>query len=355
MDRVLPRAFRCLSVVLLLGACKVYDPLYCDESRPCKDAARPFCDIAGAFPASDGIGNTCIADPGLPTPDGGAAVQLDGGSDALCEAGQFIQCRESNAEYCNEQGTGSVVVECPAGCSDQMGCSCTPGASVCRDEQTIVCNEDGEVEQVDLCPMGCDAAGARCNDLDPSNALASYLDMSGGTNDVILQDGARIDTDTGEIFDGDGTPIAIVSDLVPAPAGGVPVRVLMVNAIDFGSVVVEGDAAMAVVSNGDIVVRGLLQVVGGSLPAEIDPTCHGLGGGACFGGGGGGGVGGRGGSGGSGRTKEGDSMAGGRSGGTSGTIDLSRSGEIVPGVQLLPTFTEEHRVVLDAAEERYNW
>lgn len=28
-----------------LAACKVKDPLYCDQNTPCTDPARPFCDL----------------------------------------------------------------------------------------------------------------------------------------------------------------------------------------------------------------------------------------------------------------------------------------------------------------------
>ena len=55
------------------------DPLYCDESTPCTDPARPFCDLAGEHPASEGIGKTCIPDP---FPDGGHGGDAGPGGDA---------------------------------------------------------------------------------------------------------------------------------------------------------------------------------------------------------------------------------------------------------------------------------
>lgn len=45
------------------SACKVHNPLYCDDRTPCSEAGRTFCDLNGEFPASDGIRNTCIAVP----------------------------------------------------------------------------------------------------------------------------------------------------------------------------------------------------------------------------------------------------------------------------------------------------
>lgn len=52
-------------VLVALPACKSDFPLYCDDTTPCTDPARPFCDRTGQYPASAGHGNICI-----PTPDG---------------------------------------------------------------------------------------------------------------------------------------------------------------------------------------------------------------------------------------------------------------------------------------------
>lgn len=48
---------------LLVPACKVYDPLYCDVDKQCEDPERPFCDLNGEYPASEGIKKTCIPSP----------------------------------------------------------------------------------------------------------------------------------------------------------------------------------------------------------------------------------------------------------------------------------------------------
>lgn len=58
------------------------DPLYCDDSTPCTDPARPFCDLTGEHPASGGIGKTCIPDP---FPDAGQASDAGPGGDAGTE------------------------------------------------------------------------------------------------------------------------------------------------------------------------------------------------------------------------------------------------------------------------------
>jgi len=58
------------------AACLKNDPLYCDEETPCTDPDRPYCDLRGEFPASEGHGKTCIATPF------DAGVMHDGGLDA---------------------------------------------------------------------------------------------------------------------------------------------------------------------------------------------------------------------------------------------------------------------------------
>ena len=59
-----PVLFTALAAMHLLG-CKVYDPLYCDNEKRCDDPARPFCDMDGIYPGSEGIKRTCIADPNI--------------------------------------------------------------------------------------------------------------------------------------------------------------------------------------------------------------------------------------------------------------------------------------------------
>src|SRR5687767_5284898 len=71
-----------LAVLLLVG-CKAYDPLYCDQEKPCNDPDRPFCDLNGDYPASEGVARTCIPEPDIDDedagPDGGGADSGGGG------------------------------------------------------------------------------------------------------------------------------------------------------------------------------------------------------------------------------------------------------------------------------------
>lgn len=68
-----------LLTILLSAGCKVYDPLYCDAENRCTDPERPFCDLGGEHPASEGVARTCIPDPEAGGLDAGPP---DAGSDA---------------------------------------------------------------------------------------------------------------------------------------------------------------------------------------------------------------------------------------------------------------------------------
>ena len=87
-----------LSVSLPSLACTVVDPLYCDDEVECKDPDRPFCDLTGEYPASDGVARTCIPDPnadagdddggdGGGDDDGADGAEPDGGVPSILRAG----------------------------------------------------------------------------------------------------------------------------------------------------------------------------------------------------------------------------------------------------------------------------
>jgi hypothetical protein len=263
----------CFSVLLLLGACSVRDPLYCDESQPCTDPARSFCDLQGEYPASEGIRHTCIPDPGV---DPGADAGPDTGRDAapdpdaampICTPSAFVQCTDDDtALYCSEDGFEYLTVDCGSECSPkQGGCFCEPSTSTCADNQAVHCNADGQVEEVDTCALGCNEAGLRCVDVAPSNDLAPYLDMANDAPVVALSNGATIDTDAGTFEDGNGALVEVPEFQLPALPGGVAVRVFVVKSLTLGDTLVTGTRALALVSDGDIIVGGHVRIQAGTM------------------------------------------------------------------------------------------
>src|SRR5687767_3126239 len=119
-SRALLLALACLA----FSACSKTDPLYCDESTPCTDPERPFCDLAGEYPASDGIKRTCIPDP---FPDAGADFE------------------------------------------------CEPDTSSCASEIESRCGSDGHPLPDRSCSLGCDDTATRCLEIEPSNDLGQFL------------------------------------------------------------------------------------------------------------------------------------------------------------------------------------
>jgi hypothetical protein len=98
-----------LSTFLCLAGCTTYDPLYCDDARACKDPDRPFCDLAGEYPASDGVARTCIPSPfdaGSGADGGGSAVDggpgndgsLSGDAAAACSWGRLSRLANVNTD-----------------------------------------------------------------------------------------------------------------------------------------------------------------------------------------------------------------------------------------------------------------
>ena len=247
-----------ISVACLLWGCKVKNNQYCDEVTSCGDPERPFCDLAGAYPASAGVANNCIA----------------------CEPNAFLGCLGETASSCNADGSERLSEACEYGCDAAAGrCNeCEPGASVCVDDQTTVCGVDGRVISSEACWMGCHLDGTRCYDVEPSNDLALYLDQTAEAEDLVLSDGATIDTDTGEVIDGDGAVIEVESVVRPSPEDGVPVRAFLVGGFTAGDVTVTGEPAIAVLSDGEIVLTGEFSVSATQFrdgPGAIAPALFG--------------------------------------------------------------------------------
>ena len=98
---------------------------HCDEETPCAAPERPFCDIRGEFPASEGIPNTCIPDP--------ASAECVESEDCLdperahcSSAGQCVICL--NFSHCN-------AVNPVCSLSEQKCIGCRQG-----DEGNSICN-----------------------------------------------------------------------------------------------------------------------------------------------------------------------------------------------------------------------
>src|SRR5262249_11541339 len=70
MDMKLALLLSTLVTGVMIGGCAVHDPLFCDDTHPCKVPGRTYCDTTGDYEEHH-IRNTCIASPfdAMPPPD----------------------------------------------------------------------------------------------------------------------------------------------------------------------------------------------------------------------------------------------------------------------------------------------
>lgn len=189
------------------------------------------------------------------------------------------------------------------------------------------CNSAGTAEVSESCALGCRTTQPRCNDVDPSNGLGPYLDATGGERDIALGTTATINTDNGAVM-ADGTPVQVRSTLV-AQASAPTIVVFLVHSLTASNLTVTGANAFAVVSDGDLVIRGVFSVSahgGAAGPGRFnDAACKGGNPGndviQALGGAGGGGFGTAGGRGGAATNTDGTS-AGGAGGSPAGNATL---------------------------------
>jgi hypothetical protein len=243
-----------LSLALLgTAACtRRNEAKYCQEGT-CTTPDFPFCDVSGAFSGEEG---TCIA--------------------VTCVAGEFGECRGDREVRCNTTGTNYDVVQCERGCDPAAsGCRlCSPSETACTNGALATCDANGAVTSMQGCALGCFEAQPRCRDIAPSNSLAKYLDMIQSPPDLDLSGGGVITTINGEITSSSGDALSIPNYLVPAPSGGVAIRVLVAKRVRLGNVTVTAGAtdwgqgpALAILATDEITVEGLLDLTDWDRPS----------------------------------------------------------------------------------------
>ncbi len=185
-------------------ACTARNPDYCTKDSDCSaNVAKPFCDVNGEFDESNHTANLCT-----PTP-----------------------------------------AECPA-----ERCGCEPGLVVsCTSDQLVTCAADGHSTYPMTCGLGCSSATG-CATFEPSNGLGAAIASGYAEPDVTIPTGAKIDTTTGTVFDGD-QPVTITSVLVDQ-AGGPPIRAFIARSFVIDDVIISGSNPIAFVAPGEILVKG---------------------------------------------------------------------------------------------------
>ncbi len=238
-----------LSVTAAACGTKSNPAATCSENGECSDPSFPFCDVDGTI---SGDAGSCIA--------------------VVCKTGQIGGCNsDGNALVCNADGTTFDTESCPAGCDAHAGClACKPNESACVGTTLSTCGPDGTVASTVECQFACSADGERCTSMVPSNGLLPYLDAVVLPPDVDLENGS-FNVDTGSFFPASGNGVVYPIVDGPAPAGGVPVRVLVVHDLTLNNVSISIDGlrpagALAVMATGNVNINGR-NVVSGSITA----------------------------------------------------------------------------------------
>ena len=168
-----------------------------------------------------------------------------------------------NGEYLPSGGEKNVCTIVPDNCPISR-CGCSPGAVLaCSGDQLTTCASDGMSSTTASCPLACASDGTRCSTFMPSNGLGDALAMSAGAPDVVIPAGARIDTDTGVVVDGNGTPVEVMS-VVVNQLSGPAIRAFYAHSLMLDDATVLGSNAL-----------GLVGAAGVTLQGKLDLSAHG--------------------------------------------------------------------------------
>jgi hypothetical protein len=240
---------------------------------------RPKEIVGDADPAPDGhkyvlaVTKTGDADGRVTATVGGEPAAIDCGTECSeeIEAGTVIQLHAEPASGASFVGWGGACSgnDCTLTLlsettitADFRTNKCTPNTTTCSNDATIVCDSTGHPTFTDCRNFGCwDSAGGvagdtgdRCADLDPSNGLASFLDMA-MPDSMNLSDGATINTDTGVIVD-NGLAVMPQSFVVAQAGTAVEIRAFTAKNLVLRNTTVSGARALAFVVDGSVQVLG---------------------------------------------------------------------------------------------------
>lgn len=237
-------AMRVLAVVsvALLAACQYKVALYCDETTECTDPERPFCDLRGEFPASDGVSNTCIPNPGgldagPDGPTGPQVIAISAGTSHTCailDTGG-IRCWGANAS--NQLGTptnGPIGDDEPASAAPELVLSPPPkavaagGGFTCAllESETVRCWGDNQVGQLgygDTEDRGDNESVSSLVDIDFGGKSVLEIEAGGGSTCAVVAGAEAYCWGSGGFYQlGKGNTQNIGDNETPAAAGPLP-------------------------------------------------------------------------------------------------------------------------------------
>ena len=194
-----------VGVLVAGGACTHTPELYCEDSADCTDPERPYCDLYGDYPASEGHGKTCIPDPFADVDAGVADAGVIDGAPADAGIASLTVA---------VVGNGSVI-------SDPIGINCGGGNSDCAAAfefatsitLTATPAVDSSFSGWTEAPAGCESGGCTFvingdESLNANFALKEYLltvttggDGSGGVTSTSPAGGIDCGSDCTEAYD----------------------------------------------------------------------------------------------------------------------------------------------------------
>jgi hypothetical protein len=152
---------------------------------------------------------------------------------------------------------------------------CDPGAALrCDGDDLISCDVAGEEEVRETCPLRCNDAEPACEDVAPSNGFADMLDAAATQPSLVLASSTGFNTESNVTIDGDNVTATIGGQEVLATLiegdGPLPdVLVLAVGGLTLNvgvTIQISGERAVAIMSDGDVVIGGtLITRAGGSV------------------------------------------------------------------------------------------
>ncbi len=232
-------------------------------------------------------------------------------TDSFTQTPVTLTAMNNDVNYVFDSWTGACAGETTTSCSVSLTAplttvgvvfrqlDCTPDTIVCDDatDHYVDCDSVGNVEMEMDCALGCVSGMEKCNDVNPSNGLASYLDLASDGVALSFTGSSTINTTTGAVFNA-GASATVDNALVGN------VRVYWVKSLSVvGSLKVSGTPALAFVVDGNVSIQGTIDVSGdqgingpgfqtgscnGGAPAFASPVGGGGGGGHYLSGAGGG-------------------------------------------------------------------
>ena len=151
---------------------------------------------------------------------------------------------------------------------------CQPSTTLCvpATGNVVTCDANGAVSNEQQCgALGCDQSMNVCLDVDPSNGIGAALDTSATAPALTSTTPVAIDTDAGTIRDVNNDVIAMSTTSVSQGAGLPPIRVFAFSTVSLKDVAVSGSQALAIVANGSVTLTGYLDASGSRSPSQPGP------------------------------------------------------------------------------------